>query len=142
MHGLVATVRYVDREHTGIGRKTPSEGQRAPAIGWLRARWRILLAALAVTAAALALGLALFYVLDDKLDDPPSLAGAGREMFDQDTDTSDLARYCRALSDSYDPFFGTLQRGPGVPAALSRSARSPSEKHGWRVFGGMMGPVQ
>ena len=20
--------------------------------------------------------------------------------------------------------------------------RSPSEKHGWRVFGGMMGPVQ
>ena len=81
-----------------------------------------MLAALAVTAAALALGLALFYVLDDKLDDPPSLAGAGREMFDQDTDTSDLASYCRALSDSYDPFFGTLQRGPGVPAALSRSA--------------------
>ena len=112
----------MDREHTGIGRKTPSEGQRAPAIGWLRARWRILLAALAVTAAALALGLALFYVLDDKLDDPPSLAGAGREMFDQDTDTSDLASYCRALSDSYDPFFGTLQRGPGVLAALSRSA--------------------
>ena len=24
----------------------------------------------------------------------------------------------------------------------ARLARSPSEKHGWRVFGGMMGPVQ
>ena len=23
-----------------------------------------------------------------------------------------------------------------------RSTSSPSEKHGWRVFGGMMGPVQ
>ena len=25
---------------------------------------------------------------------------------------------------------------------LARSPRSPSEKHGWRVFGGMMGPAQ
>ena len=115
----------MDREHTGIGRKTPSEGQRPPAIGWLRARRGILLAALAVTAAALALGLALFYVLDDKLDDPPSIAGADREMSDEVTDTSDLASYCRALTDSYDPYFGTLQRGAGVPAALSRGGVVP-----------------
>ena len=29
-----------------------------------------------------------------------------------------------------------------VAVSTTRPARSPSEKHGWRVFGGMMGPVQ
>ena len=28
------------------------------------------------------------------------------------------------------------------PAMQQRVPSSPSEKHGWRVFGGMMGPVQ
>ena len=27
-------------------------------------------------------------------------------------------------------------------ASRSRAPSSPSEKHGWRVLGGMMGPVQ
>ena len=29
-----------------------------------------------------------------------------------------------------------------LPDGAPNSTSSPSEKHGWRVFGGMMGPVQ
>ena len=101
--------------------KSPREGQRPPVIGRLLPRKGLLLAALAVTAAALALGLTLFYLLDGSPDDPPVLTGASNQMSSQDADTSDLAEYCEILSDSYDPYFGTLQRGKGVPEALSRS---------------------
>ena len=103
----------MDTEHTDIGGKTPREGWRPAAIGRLVARKGKLLSALAVTAAALVLGLTLFYILDDLddgSDDTPLLAGAGQKMSDEATDSSDLARYCRALTESYDPFFGTLQR--------------------------------
>ena len=65
----------------------------------------------------MALGLTLFYVLDDGSDDPLSLAGTGHEMSGQDTDTSDLADYCKAITDSFDPYFGTRQRGAGVPVS-------------------------
>ena len=100
----------MDTEHRDMGGKTPSEGQRPPVIGRLLARRGKMLAALVVTAAALAVGLTLFYVLDDGSGDPPSLAGADREMSGQDTDISDLAYYCRALTDSDDQYFGTFQR--------------------------------
>ena len=114
---------YVDTEHndTDIGGKIPSEGQRLPVIGRLLARRGKLLGALgAVTAAALALGLTLFYVLGDGSDDPLSLAGTDHEMSGQDTDTSDLAYYCKAITVSNDQYFGTLRR-----AGLIKSVEEP-----------------
>ena len=34
----------------------------------------------------------------------------------------------------------SINQDLGVPSPIG--SRSPSEKHGWRVFGGMMGPGQ
>ena len=40
------------------------------------------------------------------------------------------------------PPLASLIAGKGSSNCLSSPTSSPSEKHGWRVFGGMMGPVQ
>ena len=53
----------------------------------------------------------------------------------------------RAIGDkasSLAPLVSTLALAIGIALgfASDRLSSSPSEKHGWRVFGGMMGPVQ
>lgn len=101
----------VENDPTDIG-NNPGEGQLPPVTNRLLARRRGLLAALGlVIAAALAATLSLFYALGDDPVRPPSLAGDAHEMSGEATQTCDLEAYAKALSDSYDPYFGTLQRG-------------------------------
>ena len=96
-----------------MGDKVPSEGRQPPVSERLLAHRGKLLASLGATVVAMAVGLSLlyvFYVFDDTTDVLGSLAVTGQEMTGQDPDTNDLVEYCKVLTDSHDPYFGTLQR--------------------------------
>ena len=58
--------------------------------------------------------------------------------------TTEFSFYSNPDSRQGDALLEERLRGPADvnEVVIVRSASSPSEKHGWRVLGGMMGPVQ
>ena len=103
----------MDTDRIDIGETTLAHGQRPAVIRRLLARRGVLLAALGAAVVTVSVGLSLFYVFyisDDSPDDSLPQMGSNQKVSNDATDTSDLAYYCRALTDSYDPYFGTLQR--------------------------------
>ena len=107
-----------------------------------------LLVGITTVAALKTVGIVLVLAL---LVTPPATAGLLARRLPQIMLTSVVVALAAILGGLYLSFYQDLPSGPSIVlvasglflvALLLSPTRSPSEKHGWRVFGGMMGPAQ